>query len=54
LAKKLDKKKKLQISKSSCCQQLANPYTAQHDIQSHNDPQMSLDYHLVDAMNRAD
>jgi hypothetical protein len=21
---------------------------AQHDIQSHNDPQMSLDYHLVD------
>jgi hypothetical protein len=22
----------------------------QHDIQSHNDPQMSLDYHLVDPL----
>jgi hypothetical protein len=47
LAEKLDKNKKLQISESSC-QQLANPYPAHHDIQSHNDHQMSLDYHLVD------
>jgi hypothetical protein len=22
----------------------------QHDLQSHNDPQMSLDYHLVDPL----
>ena len=22
----------------------------QHDVQSHNDPQMSLDYHLVDPL----
>jgi hypothetical protein len=46
LVEKLDKNKKLQIAKS--CQQLANPYPDHHDIQSHNDPQMCLDYHLVD------
>jgi hypothetical protein len=50
LADKLDKNEKLQVSESSSCQQLANPYPAQHDIQSHNDPQMSLDYHLADPL----
>jgi hypothetical protein len=51
LADKLDNNnKKLQISKSSCCQQRGNPYPVQHDIQSQNDPQMSLDYHLVDPL----
>jgi hypothetical protein len=49
LADKLDKNKKLQISKSYI-QLLANPYPAQHVIQSHKDPQMSLDYHLVDPL----
>jgi hypothetical protein len=31
-------------------QELANPHPTQHDVQSHNDPQMSLDYHLVDPL----
>jgi hypothetical protein len=46
LAEKLDKK----LRKSA---NLANSLLilpAQHDIQSHNDPQMSLDYHLVDPL----
>jgi hypothetical protein len=25
-------------------------HPTQHDVQSHNDPQMSLDYHLVDLL----
>jgi hypothetical protein len=43
LAEKLDKKQQF------LCQQLAN-FSTQHDFQSHNDPQMSLGYHLVDPL----
>jgi hypothetical protein len=35
-------------SAKKSCQQLAIIRPTQHDIQCHNDPQMSLDYHLVD------
>jgi hypothetical protein len=46
LAEKLDKK--LQEAQN-LASSLLIPQT-QHDLQSHNDPQMSLDYHLVDPL----
>jgi hypothetical protein len=45
LAEKLDKKRQILPTANS----LKIPPT-QHDIQSHNDPQMSLDYHLIDPL----
>jgi uncharacterized protein YfaP (DUF2135 family) len=45
LAEKLDKKRQILPTANS----LKIPPT-QRDIQSHNDPQMSLDYHLVDPL----
>jgi hypothetical protein len=40
---------KLTRSSKSYANSLPIPPT-QHDDQSHNDPQMSLDYHLVDPL----
>jgi hypothetical protein len=48
LAEKLEKNKKLRKSANLADSLLI--ISAQHDIQSHNDPQMSLDYHLVDPL----
>jgi hypothetical protein len=45
-AEKLDKKR--QILPTLSCFLLIHP--TKHDIQKHNDPQMSLDYHLVDPL----
>jgi hypothetical protein len=45
LSEKLDNK-----NGSKSCQQLAYILPNQYDVQSHNDPQMSLDYHLVDPL----
>jgi hypothetical protein len=46
LAEKLDKKRE----EPNLGNTILLIHPTQHDIQSHNDPQMSLDYHLVDPL----